>query len=315
MNRDEVREALIKWDLDQGRAMISAELSLRTPTKPYQWSPQLRNAGILLRYWKLRLKEVQQNHYYSETFARLQAKTQVTDPTFILPSLNEVLSIEQIWTALNTANKNLRRTQRNSTDHRLQSYHDLIITYNEDQNPATQSSKQKSKIVANTIRNEQCRSVYRKIGAVIKPSDHSAGLSKLNIPRHKDCPNITQPTKVHNTLKNTAPTDIMWDTVITKQDIEARLLTYNREAFRAASKSPCGHGIIHDAITFSSLSPEADRILQGSIPPDWHSNDPLILEFLASFSIPQQHNTAPRDAISTTITPDDITKGFKAGKK
>ena len=60
MHRDKVRKALIKWDLDQGRVMISAELSLRTPTKPYQWSPQLRNAGILLRYWKLRLKEVQQ---------------------------------------------------------------------------------------------------------------------------------------------------------------------------------------------------------------------------------------------------------------
>jgi hypothetical protein len=115
MHRDEVRKALIKWDLDQGRAMISAELSLRTPTKPYQWSPQLRNAGILLRYWKLRLKEVQQNHNYSETFAKWQAKTQVADPTFLLPSLNEALSIEQIRTALNTANKTLRRTQRNST--------------------------------------------------------------------------------------------------------------------------------------------------------------------------------------------------------
>ena len=313
MSREEVRKALIKWDLDQGRAMLSAELSLRKPPKQYQWSPQLRNAGILLRYWKLRLKVIKHNHDYSDTFNKWQTQLRTVDPQFSLPSLHETLTIAQIRTSLNIAKKTLRRTQRHSTEHRLQSYQDLIITYNEDQNPSTQAkSKQKSKIVESTIRNEACRRVYRKIGGVVKPTDKSAGLSKLNIPRHKTNSATTHPNDVHQTLRNTNSDDIMWDTVITKEDIEAHLLTYNREAFRAASESPCGHGVIHDAITFSSLSPAADQMLQGSIPPEWHSDDPLILEFLASFSVP---TTVQGTTIPTEITPADITKGFKTWKE
>jgi hypothetical protein len=126
---------------------------------------------------------------------------------------------------------------------------------------------------------------------MLKPNSHSAGLSKLNIPRHKDCTSATHPTDVHHLLKTYAPEDLIWDTIINKEDIEKHLLTYNREAFRAASESPCGHGIIYDAITFSSLSQDADNVLRGTIPPEWHTpGDPLIQEFLASFARPDDKN-------------------------
>ena len=143
---------------------------------------------------------------------------------------------------------------------------------------------------------------------VDQPTDHSAGLSKLNMPRRKDRPSITQPTEVHNILNDTTPDDIMWDTVITKVDIEEQFLTSIREAFRAASKSPCCHGI-----SFSSLSLEADQILHGSIPPDWHSDDPLIMEFVASYGIPP--HDLPRNALTTATAPEDTTKGFKSWKE
>jgi hypothetical protein len=314
MSRSEVRNALIKWDLDQGRAMLSSELSLRLAPKPHQWSPTLRNAGIIFRYWKLRLKEIQHSHNYSDTFVRWQARLRLSDPDFDIPHLNDTLTIEQIRTSLNLAKKHLRRIQRNSTDHRNQSYQDLITTYNEDHNPSTQArSRQKATIVANTVRNETCRRIYNKISGVIKPATHSAGLSKLNIPRQKDCTSATQPNEVHQILKTHAPDDLIWDTIINKEDIEQHLLTYNREAFRAASESPCGHGIIYDAITFSSLSPEADELLKGSIPPGWHHSDPLIQEFLASFTIPD--NATDREDIPTEITTEQITKGFQSWKE
>ena len=38
------------------------------------------------------------------------------------------------------------------------------------------------------------------------------------------------------------------------------MLTCNREALRAAAESPCGHGVIHDALTFASLSPESEDL-------------------------------------------------------
>jgi hypothetical protein len=90
-------------------------------------------------------------------------------------------------------------------------------------------------------------------------------------------------------------------------------LTYNREAFRAVSESPCGHGIIYDAITFSSLSQNADDVLRGIIPPEWHTGDPFIQEFLASFARPDKETE--REEIPTEITTEHITKGFKTWKE
>jgi hypothetical protein len=68
LTKAEVRVLLEKWDLDQGRAMKASERQLKRPTKPYQWSPKLRNAGITLRYWKLRLREIQFHEDYGPTF-------------------------------------------------------------------------------------------------------------------------------------------------------------------------------------------------------------------------------------------------------
>ncbi|KAI2498098.1 hypothetical protein MHU86_16408 [Fragilaria crotonensis] len=53
MTRDEIMSCLIKWDQDQGRAMHMAEDKLRVPSKKYSWSPKLRNAAIIRRYWIL----------------------------------------------------------------------------------------------------------------------------------------------------------------------------------------------------------------------------------------------------------------------
>jgi hypothetical protein len=61
---------------------------------------------------------------------------------------------------------------------------------------------------------------------------------------------------------------------------------YNRDSFRAASESPCGHGIIHDALTYTSLSPAAAALLRNEIPSDWPRDDSQLTAFLASFAIP-----------------------------
>ena len=47
------RKLIEQWDQDQGRAMQHAEKQLSRTRKPYQWSPELRNAGLLYRYWRL----------------------------------------------------------------------------------------------------------------------------------------------------------------------------------------------------------------------------------------------------------------------
>ena len=88
---------------------------------------------------------------------------------------------------------------------------------------------------------------------------------------------------------------------------------YNHDSFRAASSSPCGHGVIHDALTFSCLSPEAESLLSGTIPDTWCCSDKHLREFLASFVIPSQ--VMSHDEIPTSISDDDILYGTIKGWK
>jgi hypothetical protein len=69
MTNEEILSELEKWDRDQGRAMAHSEkhLSRRGKGKNH-WSPDLRNAGILCRYWRLRMKARQERNDYSNTF-------------------------------------------------------------------------------------------------------------------------------------------------------------------------------------------------------------------------------------------------------
>jgi len=312
MSRDELRVVLTKWDDDQGRAMLSAEKYLRTSPKPYQWSPQLRNAGVIMRYWKLRLREVINQEDYADTFKRWQSKLQHCDSSFSLPLIANVLSANEIRLHLNKATKTLRKCQRDATSLRIQSYQDLILTYDEDQSVTRKESMRKRKVVERTISTEMCRAVYRNIGHTVKPST-SQSLSRVNVPRPQDTFESTAPGNVHKVLRSHASSDLIWDTVVTKEEMEAHLLSYNREAFRSAAQSPCGHGALYDAITFSSLSPASQQLLEGSIPPDWDVQDATLTELLASFAAPSQVQGA--DPIVSTFTPEDLTKGFTSWKE
>jgi hypothetical protein len=62
-------------------------------------------------------------------------------------------------------------------------------------------------------------------------------------------------------LKQRPPDEIQWGTMIEKESMERHVQQYNRQSFSAASESPCGHGFRHDTLTFTSLSPEAQKIL------------------------------------------------------
>jgi hypothetical protein len=95
--------------------------------------------------------------------------------------------------------------------------------------------------------------------------------------------------------------------------MEKRLLSYNHESFGAAAASPTGHGVIHDAMTFSSLSPAGKALLAGEFPPEWHGSNHLLREFLASFAAPA--NVQESNAIKTEITTADFVKGISRWKE
>ena len=313
MTQQQVRHQLTAWDNDQGRAMQHAEMKLKAPARQYQWSPKLRNAGVVLRYWKLRLRELKYDEDYSTTFTRWESEIKEYDHAFVLPEKDNSLSIEIVRVYLNKASKQLKKVQKQAMSHRQQSFQDLLSTYETDENPETRiESKRRAKIVKRTLTSEACRRLFQNIRSIIRPGEYCP-LSTIKVPRSRSNDDATGPGEVHTVLRDVPPEELIWDTIITREEMENHLVHFNREAFRAASQSPCGHGVIHDALTFTSLSPEAEELLKGIVPPSWHGDDQLLKEFLASFAVP--NTIQDKEQISVRISGDDIKKGFQGWKE
>jgi hypothetical protein len=313
LTRSQVRRLLTAWDEDQGRAMRAAESQLATPPKLYKWSPRLRNAGVIFRYWKLRLRELTHSEDYSMTFARWERQIQFFDSSFTLPYRSQALEAHEVRRHLNNSHKELRQVQKKSTEHRVGCYEELLSKYEADDNPSTKKESQRlAKQVARTIKGEEDKRLFGKLRQILNPTEYSS-LTQIQVPRYPMSDEPTTPGKVHDVLQQYHPDQLVWDTIISRADIEAHLLQFNREAFRAAAESPCGSGVIHDALTFTSLSDEAEACLRGEIPHHWHGDDNLLREFLSSFQIP--NSVMEAGPINLEITNSDIVKGFTSWKE
>ena len=309
MDKSEVLSLLTSWDQDQGRAMSLAERKLSRPPKKCEWSPILRNTAIIRKYWKLRLREVTKSQSYYETFCRWQSDIQRRDPNFMLPFLNTTMTAEEIRKHFNVATKQFRRAQMDSTALRMKSYEELLTTYAEDVDPMTKNeSERKAKVVLRTLKTEMCRKTFSDLRHVFKPSERSA-LSQILIPVNDALASSGSTSNLQEILRETPPEELRWDTIVDRTEMEKHLLEYNREAFRAAAESPCGHGLIYNAITFTSLSSAARDLLEGIVPPEWHGDDMALKEFLASFAMPEQVRCAT--PISIDISEVDVIHGFK----
>jgi hypothetical protein len=220
--------------------------------------------------------------------------------------LGQPLTADQIRREFNVANRTFRSCQKASIPLRMKTYQDLLEHYEEDTNPLTLGvSRRKAKIVQRTINTEIVRSQFQGLRRVLKPSQ-SSGISKLLVPRRGEGPNDVDNT--YHLLQSTHPDDLVWETIVEREQLEQQLLEYNRESFRAASESPLGHGILFDAITFSSLSPTSAAILNGYIPPDLNIDDHALNELLASFATPP--SVSQKGEIPTIFSEDDVRYGF-----
>ena len=287
--------------------MELSERILRHPPKKCAWSPALRNSGIVRRYWMLRLREQVRHEDYSLTFHRWQTSVQLYDESFCLPLLGTPMTVPQIRQQLTASNNSFRALQKRSIPLRLRTNQELLETYQDDYNPSTKvESLRKARILRNTIDGESIRRVFGNLRSIVKPSE-SSNLAKLQVPSTTDLDSTSLSS--YRITQDTPLEDILWETVIDRTEIDRHLLQYNRDSFRAASSSRCGHGVIHDALTFSSLSSESVSLLSGTIPDDWCGSDNHLRECLASFVIPS--NVLSHDKIPTSISETDILHGFK----
>lgn len=315
-------QRLEKWDRDQGRAMKHAELQLQKPPAKYPWSPKLRNAGLTCRYWRLRFREAKYNEDHTMSIRSLQYHVQHYDPTFSFPHMDQHLEIIEIHQHMRAAKKSLRTIQRTALETRYQSYQALLNQYEMDANPDTRKeSNRRAKVIRNTISAEKCRAMFNHIRKYSKPTEPHTGLAQLLVPSRLGEHPKPQ-LNIQNILETTPPTDIFWETVIDRAEIEEYLLRYNQRSFRAASASPCGHGPIYEAITFKGISLSADQLLSGTIPPDWDTDHtPLLNDFLLSFSGPvvseptSNSQAQTEQPIEQEVTEEDILYGFKSWKE
>jgi hypothetical protein len=220
--------------------------------------------------------------------------------------------LDQVRQALSSANNRFRKLQKQATSFRLKCYEDLLDTYREDTDPTTKAewSHRKAKIVGHTIAGEITRKVFGNLRRVVKPTETSS-LAKVLVPHESMSPD--EEYSAYNITQNHDPSNILWDTVVNRDELERHVLNYNRDSFRAAAESPCGHGVIHDALTFSSLSPQSEALLSGILPPDINTSDNYLREFLASFAIPL--HVKQKGEISSDIPAEDVVHGFKGWKE
>ena len=225
-----LRRRLEQWDADQGRAMKYAEKLLERPRKPYEWSPTLRNHGLLYRYWKLRMREKTHSENYSATYRRMEQQTQHHDTTFILPFRDIPLPLSEIQHQLKHAKQALKSSQRNSLDLRFRCYTDMLAVYEADTNPSSKrESTRKAKIVLNTIKAEQSRTMYTNIRNTVKPNNTNGSLAHLLVPHHTTSPDF--PDNFQEFLASTDKENIQWDSILDKNSINRNLLRFNREHF------------------------------------------------------------------------------------
>jgi hypothetical protein len=248
----------------------------------------------------------------------LQAQIQQNDKNFQFPFLNVALTLTEIRINLNKATKDLHAIQKGATEMRFKTYQDLLAKYTADNDPETRpDSNRKAKIVKRTIRTERIRTMFRNIRSTIKniiPSQQS-GITQIKVPRidRSGTSPDPNPDEFQDYISKTSSNDIIWDTVLDQRSIETYLLRYNQQSFRAAATSPCGHGIIYNALSFTSLTQEATQFLHGILPPEWYGNDLLLKEFLLAFMIPQHIRDRP--PIKTTLSEDDILQGITRWKE
>jgi hypothetical protein len=146
---------------------------------------QLSVAGLLCRYWNLRILEKTENRDTLDTIKRLQTMIHQHDPTYYFPSQQEELEISVLRNNWKQAKTALKKLQRDSRELRYQTYQDLLESYEYDlKNP---ESARRARIVKSTIRTEKCREMYRQIRLSVKPlQENAGGIKSILLPVQDD---------------------------------------------------------------------------------------------------------------------------------
>jgi hypothetical protein len=258
-------------DRDITRGMLHAEKEAKRPAGKYAWSPKLREAGILTRYWHLRLKELESG----QSFLRVLSGIRHRVSSLHIP-LSDELGSDSALVKIRWKEQlaNLKTIRNAAYDYRVVHLHSTLAIY-QALDPEGSSAKAANKIkiqrIIRLINIERMRKPFRAIHIAVSTA-RSAGLTKLFVPIKATNPHVAakfcQPdgSLTHDNLISMAQYDITsveYATILDCDEIEHELLRYNQRWFRQAHETPFGHGELCDLVGYDGLTEAATNIVSG----------------------------------------------------
>ena len=308
-------------DRDVTRGMLHAEKRAKKPSGKYAWSPKLREAGLLARYWHLRLREAEKGSSLCIALARLMQRIKSLNIVFDAHvHCTDIPELKLKWKA---AQKLLRTVRDKAYDYRavhlrssLEQY--LNLTFADEESGADEN-KTKIERIRRLINIENMRKPFRCIKSQVSPI-HGGGLSKLFVPSGVKDKNVaakyceedgsvtrSQLIKMAQSDKNS----VEYKTLLDADEIELELLRYNHDWFRQAADTPFGHGELYDMLGYSGITEEAHAVAEG--------------DCIAHLGIPMSHEVQtfleecrrPDNVLSVdpVITCKDFVESIKAWKE
>ncbi|KAI2503673.1 hypothetical protein MHU86_10797 [Fragilaria crotonensis] len=242
LNVQQCKESYDAIDRDITRAMIHAEKEAKRPSGKYAWFPKLREAGLLARYWNLRLTEMESGK--SHLITALSRLTQRLKSLHIAiaddPPELDVANVKIKW---KDSMATLKKIRNAAFDYRAVHLHSTLEKYqamDPKGSAAIAANHSKIKRILQLLNTEQMRKPFRAIHASMSGGTHSAGLSKLFVPfgvkNQQVAARFCQPngslTKENLVqMAQSDETSVEYATILDCDDIETELMTYNRNWF------------------------------------------------------------------------------------
>ncbi|KAI2498235.1 hypothetical protein MHU86_16262 [Fragilaria crotonensis] len=106
--------------------MIHAEKEAKRPSGKYAWSPKLREAGLLTRYWNLRLKELESRSSLAFVIARLKQRLGSLNISLVDDEGNDMPKVKAKWKESIAVLKKIRNS---AFDYRAEHLHSNLAMY------------------------------------------------------------------------------------------------------------------------------------------------------------------------------------------
>ena len=220
--------------------MLRAERKVRQSDRP-PWSPALKQASLLVKYYKLLRKQLLFQTDLSTAIEHTKRQLEMT-PT-------EPSTKQQHQTLLRKAQKSLRKIRRDAHQHRERHLEILLKRY------GLLDDSKMQQVIRRLIRAEATKRCYKKLRWITKPPK----------------PGVTF---VECTNQN-GNTETLYD----RTTVEEAILRRNRRHFNQCAGTPFTIGELRN-LNWAADSASADNILQGTTSIDHMSSDDLVRHVL-----------------------------------